>query len=146
MQTRRRRCAQVIAPRRSASVLGSFSEGRDARWPRWAGVTCARACAAEGHQALLVARLAPEPQKTVLEAPAPQVLLELPRDVGRHLPPLGGELRHERGVVLLNQLIEQRLLRAVALVAVCALAQNGFPAGPQCAILASLRDGLPLSD
>ena len=28
MQTRRRRCAQVIAPRRSASVLGSFSGGQ----------------------------------------------------------------------------------------------------------------------
>ena len=42
MQTRRRRCAQVIAARRSASVRGSFSGGRDARWPRLAGVTCAR--------------------------------------------------------------------------------------------------------
>jgi hypothetical protein len=33
----------VIAPRRSASLRGSFSGGRSARLPRRVGVTCSRA-------------------------------------------------------------------------------------------------------
>jgi len=41
-RTRRRRCAQVIARRRSASVLGTLSGGGSVRLPRRAGVTCSR--------------------------------------------------------------------------------------------------------
>jgi hypothetical protein len=43
VHTRRRRCAQLIAPRRCASLWGSFSGGGSARLPRRAGVTCSRA-------------------------------------------------------------------------------------------------------
>ena len=75
-------------------------------------------------------RLAPDPQKTLLEPSALEVLLEFPLHIRGHRPALRGQLGHERRAVLLDQLIEQGLLRAVALIALRALAQTGFPASP----------------
>jgi hypothetical protein len=52
--------------------------------------------AGESHEAFLVAGLAPDPQETVIQPPAPEVPLELPRDVGEHHPPLRGQVGKRR--------------------------------------------------
>jgi hypothetical protein len=63
-----------------------------------------------------VAGLAAHAQEAVLEPPALQVCLELFLHIRGQCLALLGQVRNERGVVLLHQPVEPRFLRTVALV------------------------------
>src|SRR5690606_15036724 len=73
--------------------------------------------AAEGHQLLGVAAVAADTQEPVFQAPALQVLLELPLHVPRQRPALPGQVRQELGIPALNGLVEGGRFRLVAGVA-----------------------------
>jgi hypothetical protein len=73
------------------------------------------------------------PQEAMFQTATFQVVLEFPPDIPWQFRPLCGQLDHERRIVLLYQLVEQRLLWAMAFVTMTALAQAGFLASrPVC--------------
>jgi len=87
--------------------------------------------AAESDQVLGVTGIAAHPQKAVLEAPALEVSLQLLRDIRGEVRALRSQVRLERRVVFLDDLIEERALRAVTQIRRRPLAQLGFRAGRQ---------------
>ena len=68
-------------------------------------------------------------QEAVLQAATLEVIIEFPLDILRQGRALCGHLVHKRGIVLLDELVEEGLLRAVAFVTVNVLARAGIPAG-----------------
>jgi hypothetical protein len=70
-------------------------------------------------------------QKTVLEAAALEVILELPLDIPRQDRALGRKMGLERGIAFLDKLVKERSLRALALVTQSTDARTGFPASRQ---------------
>jgi hypothetical protein len=53
----------------------------------------------EGDQVFSMTAIATYPQETLLEAPAVEVILELPLDIARQFRALGRQMRLERGIV-----------------------------------------------
>jgi hypothetical protein len=78
-----------------------------------------------------VTGIAAHAQKAVLEAPACEVGLELLRNVRGEVGALGSQVRLERRVAFLDDLIEERPLRAVAHISRGSDAQLGFRASRQ---------------
>jgi len=78
-----------------------------------------------------MATVAAHPQKTVLQATAFEISLELPIDVCGQFPTLCRQLGLERRIVFVDQLIKQGALRAVALVTRRTDTRTGFPASRQ---------------
>jgi len=75
-----------------------------------------------------MATIAADPQETVLETPALEVLLELLLHIPRQGRALCGQMCLERGIVFLNKLIKEGALRAVAHIRRRTCARPGFPA------------------
>jgi hypothetical protein len=86
-----------------------------------------------------VAELAFDPQETVLQASAAEISLELALDVTGQAASLQSQVIEQLGIVLLDELIEQRFFRAVAEVARREWKGPGVPAGGNGGHLASLR-------
>jgi hypothetical protein len=83
--------------------------------------------AAKRHQVLAMAALATHPWKTVFETAALEVSLELLCHIPRQRRALDRQLRLERRVVILNELIKEGAFRAVAHVRRRAHSPNWLP-------------------
>ncbi len=89
------------------------------------------AFATERHEVLGMTSLAPNPQKTVLEAPAFEVLVELALDIARQCRSLSRQVGLERGIVVFDKLIKEGAFRAMAFIDRRSNAQTDFPASRQ---------------
>ena len=69
---------------------------------------------AEGDQVISMAAVAMHPQKPVIETPALEVIVELLLHITRQVRALRRQVRLERGIVFLNELIKEGALGAVA--------------------------------
>lgn len=87
----------------------------------------AAAFATEGNQVLDVTRLTAHPQKAMFQPAAFEVILELALHIARQLPVPLRQMGDEGRVVLLNNLVEQRLFGPVALVTTSIPVPGGRP-------------------
>ena len=77
--------------------------------------------AAERHEAFSMAGVTTHPQEAMFQTAAFQVVLEFPPNIPWQFRPMCGQLGHERRIVLIYQLVEQRLLWAMAFVTMTTL-------------------------
>jgi hypothetical protein len=84
--------------------------------------------AAERDQVLGMATVATQPQETMLETTALEVFLKLLLHIPRQIRALRRQARRERGIVFLDELIEEGPLRAVAHIQWRTDTRTGFPA------------------
>jgi len=82
----------------------------------------------EGDQVLGVTTVAAHAKEAMLEAAALEVVLELLLHIPRQVRALRRQVRLERGVVFLDELIKEGALRAVAHIRRRNGARPGFPA------------------
>jgi len=75
-----------------------------------------------------MAAVATHPQKAVLETPALEVVLEFLLHIPRQVRALRRQMRLERGIVFLDELIKEGALGAVARIRRRAATRTGFPA------------------
>ena len=75
-----------------------------------------------------MATVTTNPQETVLEPAALEVILEFLFNISRQCRALRRQLRLERGVVFSNELIKERAFRAMAHIHRRANTRAGFPA------------------
>ena len=78
-----------------------------------------------------MAAIAADPHEPVLEPAAPEVVLKLALDIRRQGRTLHRQVRLERRVVVLNELIKEGALRAVAFVDKRTNSRTGFTASRQ---------------
>jgi len=83
---------------------------------------------AESNQVFGMTGVAAHSQKAVLKAPALEVVLELLLHIPRQVRALRRQVRLERRVVFLDELIKEPTLRAVAHIRRRADTRAGFPA------------------
>jgi hypothetical protein len=86
---------------------------------------------AEGNQTLGMTGIAAHAQETVLETPALEVVLELLLNISRQGIPLRRQVRLERRIVFLDDLVKEGALRAVTHIQRRANTRPGFPASRQ---------------
>jgi hypothetical protein len=79
----------------------------------------------------LVTGRAAHAQKTMLQAPALEVVLEFPLNIVGQWFALRGHQVREGRIVLCNKLVEEGLFRAMPLVTANTILQTGFPASRQ---------------
>jgi len=100
---------------------------------------------AEGDQMLGVTGLAAHPQKAVFQPAAFQKFFEFSLYIVRQFPALFCHKRCERRVILIDDLIEQRLLRPVTLVTTSIPLPAGHPGRHMGHILRPCIIGFPIS-
>ena len=83
---------------------------------------------AESDQVLGMTGIAAHAQETMLETPALEVFLELLLNISRQGIALRHQVRLERGIVFVNDLVKEGALRAVAHIRRRADTRTGFPA------------------
>jgi len=79
----------------------------------------------------LVTGRATHAQKTMLQAPALEVVLEFPLEVVGQWPALCGHQIRESRIALRNELIQEGLFRAMPLVTANAIPRAGLPGNRQ---------------
>jgi len=128
-EAQRKRDAQhPLAHRLLGKHLVDQQRGTRGHAPSAAAGTKATLLAAESNQMLRMATVAAHPQKTVLETPALEVFLELLLNISRQVRALRRQVRLERGIVFLDELIKEGALRAVTHIRRRADTRTGFPA------------------